>query len=250
MPVVRKRLVIPAFILTFLIYIIFDSIEYDDYPPEPPPPPPPDFHNDDLLEETVHWHKIPEHYPVKEFIELPTGGASSIPKIQYDFPKEKASDRRTRQERQSAVKEAFLHAWTGYKTHAWLKDEVSPISGGYVNSFSGWAATLVDTLDTLLIMGLDDEFQLALDAIDQIDFTTTTDKSINVFETTIRYMGGFLAAYDLSDGKYPILLKKATEVGDFVYGAFDTPNRMQMSRWDWKVYVSFSEFEGLGYFIE
>lgn len=110
-----------------------------------------------------------------------------------------------------------------------------------MNSFSGWAATLVDTLDTLLIMGLDDEFKLALDAIGQIDFTTTTDKSINVFETTIRYMGGFLAAYDLSEGKYPILLKKAKEVGDFVYGAFDTPNRMQVSRWDWKVYVPLSQ---------
>ncbi|EEA23095.1 hypothetical protein TMatcc_001958 [Talaromyces marneffei ATCC 18224] len=234
MPVVRKRLLIPAFILTFLIYIIYDSIKYDDYPPEPPPPPTPNFDNDIFVDEPVHWHKIPERYPVKQFIEIPTGNKSPIPKIQYDFPKEKTSDRRKRLERQSAVKEAFLHAWTGYKTHAWLKDEVLPISGGYVNSFSGWAATLVDALDTLLIMGLDEEFQLALDAIEQIDFTTTTDKSINVFETTIRYMGGFLAAYDLSGGKYPIILKKAKQVGDFVYGAFDTPNRMQVSRWDWK----------------
>uniref|UniRef100_A0A093VK55 alpha-1,2-Mannosidase n=1 Tax=Talaromyces marneffei PM1 TaxID=1077442 RepID=A0A093VK55_TALMA len=211
MPVVRKRLLIPAFILTFLIYIIYDSIKYDDYPPEPPPPPTPNFDNDIFVDEPVHWHKIPERYPVKQFIEIPTGNKSPIPKIQYDFPKEKTSDRRKRLERQSAVKEAFLHAWTGYKTHAWLKDEVLPISGGYVNSFSGWAATLVDALDTLLIMGLDEEFQLALDAIEQIDFTTTTDKSINVFETTIRYMGGFLAAYDLSGGKYPIILKKAKQ---------------------------------------
>lgn len=242
MPVVRKRLLIPAFILTFLIYIIYDSIKYDDYPPEPPPPPTPNFDNDIFVDEPVHWHKIPERYPVKQFIEIPTGNKSPIPKIQYDFPKEKTSDRRKRLERQSAVKEAFLHAWTGYKTHAWLKDEVLPISGGYVNSFSGWAATLVDALDTLLIMGLDEEFQLALDAIEQIDFTTTTDKSINVFETTIRYMGGFLAAYDLSGGKYPIILKKAKQVGDFVYGAFDTPNRMQVSRWDWKAYVHLPAF--------
>ncbi|EED14955.1 class I alpha-mannosidase [Talaromyces stipitatus ATCC 10500] len=235
MPVVRKRLVIPAFILTVFIYLFFDSIEYEDYPS--PPSPPPDLRTDAPTEEPVHWHKIPEHYPVKEFIELPGSDTSHkpIPKIQYDFPKEKSSDRRKRLERQASVKEAFLHAWTGYKTHAWLKDEVSPITGGYVNSFSGWAATLVDTLDTLLIMGLDHEFKLALEAIEQIDFSTTTDKSINVFETTIRYMGGFLAAYDLSEGKYPILLQKAKEVGDFVYGAFDTPNRMQVSRWDWKV---------------
>lgn len=57
---------------------------------------------------------------------------------------------------------------------------------------------------------------------------------INIFETTIRYMGGFLGAYDISDGKYPKLLQKATEVGNLVYGAFDTSNRMPVTRWRWK----------------
>ncbi|KAL1987482.1 hypothetical protein VTN96DRAFT_3409 [Rasamsonia emersonii] len=83
-------------------------------------------------------------------------------------------------------------------------------------------------------MGLKDEFEKAVAALDQIDFTTTDDKDINVFETTIRYLGGLLAAHDLSDGKYPVLLKKAVEVAELLYGAFDTPNRMQMSRWEWK----------------
>lgn len=237
MPVARKRLVIPAFIITFIIYILFDNIEIDE-PPDHPynHPPPPDVKHDP--EEPIHWHQLPQQNPVKSYIKLPNGKPPKpIPKIQYDFPKEDASDRKQRLERQSAVQEAFLHSWKGYKDHAWLKDEVSPISGEFVNSFSGWAATLVDTLDTLLIMGLDDEFHEALAAIEEIDFTTTADKTINVFETTIRYMGGFLAAYDLSDGKYPVLLKKAREVGELVYGAFDTPNRMQVSRWDWKEYV-------------
>ncbi|OKL59206.1 hypothetical protein UA08_05920 [Talaromyces atroroseus] len=249
MPLARKRLIIPAFILTFVIYILFDDIDLDgpppDYPPDFPPGHPPNYppnHHPDRrpipeveLDEPVHWHKLHEQYPVKEFIALPSDTPSKpIPRIQYDFPKEDASDRKQRLDRQAAVKEAFLHAWTGYKEHAWLKDEVSPISGKFVNSFSGWAASLVDTLDTLLIMGLDDEFQRALEAIEDIDFTTTADQTINVFETTIRYMGGFMAAYDLSDGKYPILLKKAQEVGEFVYGAFDTPNRMHVARWKWK----------------
>lgn len=36
----------------------------------------------------------------------------------------------------------------------------------------------------------------------------------SVFETTIRYLGGFLSAYDLSGQKFPILLEKAKEVAD------------------------------------
>ena len=36
----------------------------------------------------------------------------------------------------------------------------------------------------------------------------------SVFETTIRYMGGLLSAYELSDFKYPTLLAKAKEVAD------------------------------------
>lgn len=38
--------------------------------------------------------------------------------------------------------------------------------------------------------------------------------SFSVFETTIRYLGGMLSAYELSDAKYPALLAKAKEVAD------------------------------------
>ncbi|KAF7590461.1 hypothetical protein BBP40_002865 [Aspergillus hancockii] len=82
-------------------------------------------------------------------------------------------------------------------------------------------------------MGLTDEFEDALEAIEQIDFSTTSVTQINIFETNIRYLGGFLGAYDLTNGSYPILLKKATEVADLIYGAFDTRNRMPQSRWEW-----------------
>ena len=60
---------------------------------------------------------------------------------------------------------------------------------------------------------------------------TTEADIINVFETTIRYLGGFLGAYDLSDGKYPILLEKAKELGEVLYNSFDTPNRLPITRW-------------------
>lgn len=139
-----------------------------------------------------------------------------------------------REQRLKAVMHSFNHSWSGYKQNAWLRDEVTPISGTFKDTFGGWAATLVDSLDTLWIMGMKEDFEMAVRAVEKIDFTTTEEGRINVFETTIRYMGGFLAAYDLSGRKYPVLLKKAGEVGDLLMSVFDTPNRMPISRWDWK----------------
>jgi mannosyl-oligosaccharide alpha-1,2-mannosidase len=83
-------------------------------------------------------------------------------------------------------------------------------------------------------MGLHDEFKQAVQAVDKIDFTTCALDEINVFETTIRYLGGFLSAYDLSGGKFPELLQKAEEMGIMLYKAFDTNNRMPITRWKFR----------------
>lgn len=80
-------------------------------------------------------------------------------------------------------------------------------------------------------MGLQDEFEEAVAAVAELDFTQCSLEEINVFETTIRYLGGFLGAYDISQHKYPVLLDKAIEVGQMLYAAFDTPNRMPITRW-------------------
>ena len=82
-------------------------------------------------------------------------------------------------------------------------------------------------------MGLMDDFEAAVNFSAYIDFSksqtpdnvryvlqvyscTLADHSAyySVFETTIRYLAGFLSAYDLSEQKYPILLEKAKEVAD------------------------------------
>lgn len=95
--------------------------------------------------------------------------------------------------------------------------------------------SLVDSLDTLWIMGMQAEFAEAVDSVVQIDFSATSQESINVFETTIRYLGGFLSAYDLSGDRR--LLDKSLELADMVYAAFDTPNRMPISRWDFNAAI-------------
>ncbi|KAI9832756.1 MAG: hypothetical protein M1819_003976 [Sarea resinae] len=165
-------------------------------------------------------------------IPLPRGKAKKIPTVQHIFANESSTAFVEREVRRAAVKRAFHHSWEGYKKHAWLSDEIGPLTGTSKNPFCGWAATAVDSLDTLWIMGMKEEFEDTIKALGTIDFTTTESGSISVFETGIRILGGFLGAYDVSGGIYPALLVKAVEVGDMLYAAFDTPNRMPVSHWD------------------
>jgi mannosyl-oligosaccharide alpha-1,2-mannosidase len=190
-------------------------------------------HYDSLKGYTWMQPLRPERYEANETIELPRGKAAHIPKIQYQFPAEKPIARAERQRRATAVKDAFLHAYAGYKDHAWTKDELAPITGSFKTPFCGWAATLVDSLDTMLIMGLHEEFEEALEEVSKIDFTGTEGCMINLFETTIRHLGGLLSAYDISGAKHKILLTKAVELGEILYTAFDTPNRMPSPHYLW-----------------
>ncbi|KAL2809703.1 glycoside hydrolase [Aspergillus granulosus] len=233
MLLVRKSYVVPTFVLISITYFVFSTL-----PPGAEVSYIKQTSANDIIKSAkddgrIRWSKHEEQHPVADYISLPTSSPSPIPPIQYDFPSESWLSRLWRKRKQNAVREAFKHAWEGYKDKAWLKDELSPLSGGYRTSFAGWAATLVDSLDSLIIMGLMDEFEEALQALEEIDFLTTETLQINVFETNIRYLGGLLGAYDLTNGTYPILLKKAIEIADFIYGSFDTRNRMPQSRWEW-----------------
>ncbi|RYO75974.1 hypothetical protein DL766_008253 [Monosporascus sp. MC13-8B] len=175
------------------------------------------------------WSRHPQKYPAPAPIkQLPTGNRRTLPKIQYAFETDTSPESVAREqvlaERRLDVKQKFLKGWDSYRNKAWMHDELTPVSGGWKDGYGGWGATLVDSLDMLWIMGLKDEFYDAVAAAMTIDWAKTDDKSFNVFETTIRYLGALLAAYDLS--KEPAILLKAIELGDMLYMAFDTPNRM------------------------
>ncbi|PFH61968.1 hypothetical protein XA68_15630 [Ophiocordyceps unilateralis] len=187
----------------------------------------------------VHWIKPKEHFPLpkESIITLPTAAAMKLPKIQFNFGPESAEAKAKRLQRQKRVKTELERSWSGYKKHAWLHDELSPVSGGYRDPFCGWAATLVDSLDTLWIAGMKDEFDKAVEAVETIDFTRAARSDIPVFETTIRYLGGLIAAFDISGGArggYSILLDKAVELAEILMGIFDTPNRMPVLFYQWK----------------
>jgi mannosyl-oligosaccharide alpha-1,2-mannosidase len=182
----------------------------------------------------IPWRLRQELFPLTTYVPLPSGEPKAIPKIQTSQPQESNERKAWRVQRQQAVKGAFVKSWRAYEKYAWLQDEVTPISGGSKQTFGGWGASLVDSLDSLWILGLEDDLDKAVGALKHIDFTRAGHGMLNVFETTIRYLGGLLSAHDLSNGKYPVLLEKAVQLGDMLYAAFDTPNRMPITRWYWE----------------
>jgi mannosyl-oligosaccharide alpha-1,2-mannosidase len=73
----------------------------------------------------------------------------------------------------------------------------------------------------MYIMNLKTEFQEARDWVDKsLDFNI--DKDVNLFEATIRVLGGLLSAYHLS--KDNVFLEKATDVGTRLMGSFTSPS--------------------------
>jgi hypothetical protein len=64
--------------------------------------------------------------------------------------------------------------------------------------------TIVDTLDTLIIMGLRKEFYHAMEHVEKIEIRQNNGAHTPFFETVIRYLGGFLSAYAMVIDESPI----------------------------------------------
>jgi mannosyl-oligosaccharide alpha-1,2-mannosidase len=78
--------------------------------------------------------------------------------------------------------------------------------------------TAVDSLDTLSIMGLEQEFRQAVQLVlEKLDLKQ--DHFVSLFETNIRVLGGLLVGYEISQEQG--LLDKAKELGDALMKGFD-----------------------------
>lgn len=128
-------------------------------------------------------------------------------------------------EKQQAVVGAFKHSWNAYKKYAWGHDQLKPLSKSYEEWF-GVGLTLLDALDTMYIMNLQDEFSEAREWIEKsLNFDVSRD--VNLFECTIRVLGGLLSAYHLS--KDILFLNKAKDVADRMMPAFNTNSGVPFS---------------------
>lgn len=134
--------------------------------------------------------------------------------------------------RQQNVKKAFIHAWSGYKKYAMGFDELMPLSHRGVDGLGGLGATIVDALDTAMIMGADEVVTEAGSWIEtHLSHRIKEKGQVNLFETTIRVLGGLLSAYHLSGGeqgmnsthmgpKSIVYLETAKQLADLLLSAF------------------------------
>ena len=124
--------------------------------------------------------------------------------------------------RRAAVAASVRHAWRGYRDHAWPADELAPVSRRGIE-WLDVGLTIVDALDTLLVVGLDEEAREARDWLASPAMRFDADRNANVFESTIRVLGGLVAAHNLGgDTVGGHLLAKALDLAEKLAPAFKT----------------------------
>ena len=163
--------------------------------------------------------KVSEDHDFKQF--KPSGGNRFEEYKHGDSPYSYSageSDELARSRRYH-VKKALQHTWAGYEKYAFGMDELHPISKTGNRRWGGIGTTLVDSLDTLWLMDLKDEFYRARDWV-KTTMNHNIDKNVSVFETTIRSLGGLLSAYDWSQDR--AFLDQAEDLGSRLFKAFDS----------------------------
>ncbi|XP_055358994.1 mannosyl-oligosaccharide 1,2-alpha-mannosidase IA isoform X1 [Betta splendens] len=126
-------------------------------------------------------------------------------------------------ERREKVREMMKFAWDNYKHYAWGKNELRPLTrNGHIgNMFGGLrGASIIDSLDTLYIMGLMEEYNDAKEWV-QTSLDLNSNGEASLFEVNIRYVGGLLSAYYLTGEE--LFKNKAVELGEKLLPAFNTP---------------------------
>ncbi|KAL0684645.1 hypothetical protein Bca4012_051493 [Brassica carinata] len=136
------------------------------------------------------------------------------------------------------VREMFYHAFDGYMNNAFPLDELKPLSCQGEDTLGGYALTLIDSLDTLALLGDRESFTSSVQWIGKnlqfniVSHVTFSNKTVSVFETTIRVLGGLLSAHliasDCATGmRIPSydneLLVLAEDLARRMLPAFDTP---------------------------
>ncbi|XP_012946036.1 ER degradation-enhancing alpha-mannosidase-like protein 3, partial [Aplysia californica] len=139
--------------------------------------------------------------------------------------------------------EMFYHAYNSYMENAYPADELMPLScrgryrgsepsrGDIDDTLGNFTLTLIDTLDTLAVLGDVEGFEKAVRNVLR-DARFDADTVVSVFETNIRILGGLLgghvAATYLKRRKLSVLwyqgelLTMAKQVGDRLLPAFNT----------------------------
>ncbi|XP_036058449.1 ER degradation-enhancing alpha-mannosidase-like protein 3 isoform X6 [Onychomys torridus] len=160
----------------------------------------------------------------------------------------------SREEKQklgNQVLEMFDHAYGNYMEHAYPADELMPLTcrgrvrgqepsrGDVDDALGKFSLTLIDSLDTLVVLNKTKEFE---DAVRKVlrDVHLDNDVVVSVFETNIRVLGGLLGGHSLAimlkeKGEYmqwynDELLQMAKQLGYKLLPAFNTTSGLPYPR--------------------
>uniref|UniRef100_H3CMD3 alpha-1,2-Mannosidase n=1 Tax=Tetraodon nigroviridis TaxID=99883 RepID=H3CMD3_TETNG len=107
------------------------------------------------------------------------------------------------------VVEMFDHAYQNYMDHAYPADELMPLTcrgrvrglepsrGDVDDALGKFSLTLIDTLDTLVLLNKTTEFEAAVRKV-LSDVRLDNDIVVSVFETNIRVLGGLLGGHSMA----------------------------------------------------
>ncbi|KAK3539486.1 hypothetical protein QTP70_008867 [Hemibagrus guttatus] len=107
------------------------------------------------------------------------------------------------------VLEMFDHAYQNYMDHAYPADELMPLTcrgrvrglepsrGDVDDALGRFSLTLIDTLDTLVLLNKSKEFEEAVKRVVK-DVRLDNDIVVSVFETNIRVLGGLLGGHSMA----------------------------------------------------
>ncbi|XP_041646805.1 ER degradation-enhancing alpha-mannosidase-like protein 3 isoform X2 [Cheilinus undulatus] len=149
------------------------------------------------------------------------------------------------------VVEMFDHAYQNYMDHAYPADELMPLTcrgrvrglepsrGDVDDALGKFSLTLIDTLDTLVLLNKTTEFEAAVRRVLK-DVRLDNDIVVSVFETNIRVLGGLLGGHSmavmLKDGGQSMqwyqdeLLHMAKDIGLRLLPAFNTSSGLPYPR--------------------
>ncbi|KAL7746689.1 hypothetical protein RI367_007968 [Sorochytrium milnesiophthora] len=183
------------------------AVSYAAFPAAPSPK----LHNNSAYPPLYNWRAHPTVF------DLDVAQSQITYRVTTDHSKAKADV-----PAMDAVREMMLHAWRPYQQHAMGFDHYRPLGrdgGNWMcdNGAAGMAATLIDAMPTLHIMGLQGEFDVAArHMLEQV--VLSKDNSCNTFETTIRVLGGLNSVHSLTQDRR--FLTKAVEMADALLPAF------------------------------
>nr|XP_043899113.1 ER degradation-enhancing alpha-mannosidase-like protein 3 isoform X2 [Solea senegalensis] len=162
-----------------------------------------------------------------------------------------AMTREEKQQLRNQVVEMFDHAYQNYMDHAYPADELMPLTcrgrvrglepsrGDVDDALGKFSLTLIDTLDTLVLLNKTTEFEAAVRRV-LSDVRLDNDVVVSVFETNIRVLGGLLGGHSmavmLKEGGQSMqwyqdeLLHMAKDMGLRLLPAFNTSSGLPYPR--------------------